>query len=97
MAAHSVAKSKHATLAAATVDTVTLTKDWRAVEVKNRGTDEIYFTTTATNPTVAGDDTYVVPAGESLVLSIPPRPGLPDVVKLISSGTPGYSVTGVAP
>jgi hypothetical protein len=98
MAAYEVALSKHATLAAATVDTVTLTENYKAVEVKNRGAaGDIYFTMAAVAPVVGANDTYVVGPGESLVLAIPPRPGQPDAVKLISAGTPAYSVTGVTP
>lgn len=93
MASHSVALSKHATLSAATVDTITLTVDYQAVEVKNRGTSgDIYFTTDSSAPTSAGDNTYFVGPGEGLVV----RSGYNvDTVKLISAGTPAYSVTGV--
>lgn len=78
----------HATLTADTVDDVTFSRA-REIEVVNvDGADAIYFTTDGTDPTVAGDDTHVVPGtiGYLEVFSKTP------VVKLISSGTPKYSV-----
>ena len=95
MASYEEATSKHATLVASTVDTVTLTgTDYYSVEVLHRSssvTDPIYFTVDGSTPTVAGDDTYVVmPGGWKTVRS---KENI-DVVKLISAGTPAYSVTG---
>lgn len=96
MASYNVLRSKHATLVAATVDTVTFNQEWRAVEVKNRATSgDIYFRTDGTNPVVGADDTLFLGPGESLVVDFPS--GSPDAVKLISAGTPPYSVTGVTP
>lgn len=95
MASYTGASSQHQTLAASTVDTVTLTADFNAVEVLNRGTSgDIYFTVDGvTVPTVGGAGTYVVQPGMSLIVD--PATSANTVVKLISSGTPAYSVTGI--
>lgn len=96
MADHTEARAKHATLTAATVDTVTLTTNYGHVEVTNRASSGagISFTTDGTTPTVLGDDTYWVGAGQSLVVKLE---GSSDVVKLISATADAYSVTGVEP
>ena len=96
MASYSHAKSVHKTLVAATVDDVTLTGRGGRVEIMNRtGTAEIYFTLDGTAPTVKGDGTDVIPAsvGASVILdaSLAADSGS-EVIKLISSGTPEYSV-----
>lgn len=94
MAAHTVLLSKHTTLSAATVDTITMTaQDFQFVEVANRASSGagISFTVDGSTPTVLGDNTYWVGAGQSVVV---PWLGL-DTVKLISTTTDAYSVTGV--
>lgn len=94
MASYSVAKSKHATLVASTADTVAFTTDWPAVEVVNKDASAaIYFTVSGVAPTVAGDDTLYVGPGQSVIER---SNVLTDPVKLISSGTPAYAVTGVS-
>lgn len=96
MASYIVARSKHATLTAATVDTVTFSGEHPAVEVVNRATSgDIYFTVDGTTPVSAANDTYFVGPGQALTVSLPTSQ--PDAVKLISAGTPAYSVTGVQP
>ena len=93
MASYSVARSKHATLVAATADDVTFTTVRTSCEVKNRGTaGDIYFTVNGDAPVSAADDTFYVGPGESLVVAMSASA---QVVKLISAGTPAYSVTGV--
>lgn len=85
------------TLVGSAVDTVTFTDDVDAVQVLNlSGTAAIYFTIDGTAPTVAGVNTYVLPAatGASLTVSIAPAGSITSV-KLISSGTPQYSVQRV--
>jgi hypothetical protein len=82
----------HQTLAAATVDTVTLALDFNQVEVLNRGTTDIYFTADGTTPTVGGNDCQIVLAGGGVKVDVPTAGAT--VVKLISSGTPAYTVTG---
>lgn len=107
MAKYTAATAVHATLTASTVDVVTLTDVASGagvakptITVVNRsGTAEIYFTVSVTGtfpaePTVGGDNTYVVPAAISS-LSVPVYPGVSGdsaVVKVISSAAAKYSV-----
>jgi hypothetical protein len=91
-------RAYHGTLTASTVDTVTLSRSYARVEVINRGgTNEIFFTTDGSVPTVLGDNCFVVTnqAGASDI-----RPNFTGVqnqcvVKLISTGAMTYSVIGV--
>jgi hypothetical protein len=92
MANYSAAKVKHQTLGANAVDVVTLTAKFKAVEVLNRGSVEIYFRIDGTAPTVGGDNCFVAPAGA--VLQVPSLQAS-DVVRLIASSACAYSVTGV--
>ncbi len=100
MTAHAVAAGErgvHAkALVAATVDTVTFAVDCNEVEVMNEtGTSPISFTTDGSVPTVAGNNTYYLPAAIGSVTVQPDAAGV-TVIKLISAGTPSYSVTQVA-
>lgn len=80
------------TLVAATVDTLTFDQDLEQVEIINLTGDAIiYFTVDGSTPTVAGQNTYVLPAAVGSLTLWVPTPG-DTVVKLISSGTPTYSV-----
>jgi hypothetical protein len=92
MASYSVTTAKHATLAANTVDTVTLSNTVYTlatavlVEVSNwHSSALIYFSTDGSTPTVAGNDTYVIGPGGSLTVA-----GY--VVNLISASAAPYSV-----
>lgn len=93
MASYSSTRSKHATLAPATVDTVVLSFNFAFVEVVNRATAGagIFFTTDGTDPTVSGDNTYWVGPDDALIV----RAGAADTVKLISATADSYTVTGV--
>jgi hypothetical protein len=94
MAEHTAERSAHGTLVAATVDTVTLGADWAHVEVTNLDTTSpIYVRVDGTAPTVAGEETFVVPAGGYRILEVPTATDT--VVELISAGTPDYAVTGL--
>jgi hypothetical protein len=85
--------STHQTLVAATPDQVTLPSGYPNVEVTNRdSTAVIYFTVDGTVPVSAADGTYVVMPLSALRINFPTGA---TVVKLISAGTPAYSVTGV--
>lgn len=98
MATHSDVRIKHAQLTADTADTVILDGDYRQVEVINRdGAEEIFFTVDGPAPTVAGDDTHILPAALSGV-TVPAGAanGEPTIVRLISTGTPTYTVRGVS-
>lgn len=86
-----MAVRKHGTLVAATPATATLAGNAKFIEVVARGTGDIFFTIDGTTPTVAGDDMFVCPQGGSVRVRLNDRDGSVDV-KLISSGTPGYSV-----
>lgn len=99
MASASAFKTYHGTLTANTVDTVSLTVWTRYVLVINKSSDVIYATTDGSTPAVKGEDTYCVPANTSKLLfneGVEPEPALSvsgaTVVKLISTGTPDYSV-----
>jgi hypothetical protein len=96
MANHSVARTVTAQLTAATVDQVTLTDYFEAVEVVNLdGAAEIYILVDGTtNPTVGGDNCNVIPAAMGSII-LPTDPDASSVVRLISSGTPRYHVRGV--
>lgn len=95
MADHAVTRSKHSTLTASTVDKITFDGDFRQVAVSNRGSAAIYATlsskTTGDNPTVGGDNTFLIDAGETRVFDFADEI---KTVRLISSGTPAYSVEG---
>lgn len=80
-------------LVASTVDTVTFTDiDLPEVEVLSDGSADIYVSFGATTtPTVAGGMCYRVPAGNTAAVFTPRTSG-DTVVKLISAGTPTYSV-----
>lgn len=100
MASYSIAAAERAaygkTLVAATVDTVTFTSsDRNTVKVTNDdGGAAIHFTVDGTAPTSGGAATYRLPAVAGASLSVEPRTGGATVVKLISTGTPTYSVEG---
>lgn len=84
------------TLVAATVDTVTFTgADLAEVRVITDGAADTYVSFGSGTPTVAGTNTWRVPAltGNNMVIDLPVHTSGDTVVKLISSGTPVYSVT----
>ncbi len=92
-----MANPQHRTLTANTVATVTLDSGAQRVEILNvDGAAAVYVTVDRTDPTVAGDGCWVLPAAVGS-LELKPR-GAGDsiaVVKLISSGTPKVSVAVV--
>lgn len=87
-----------ATLTANVVDTVTLDADYTAVEILNRdGTAEIYATTDGgPTPTINGDNCDVLPAVIGALTLDATAYGTATVVKLISAGTPAYTVKGLS-
>lgn len=95
MAAYTVAEGKvgaHAkTLVADTADSVTFADDLPAVEVVSDGAAALYFTTDDSTPTVGGPNTHLLPAAVSR-RTVKVAGAGDTVVKLISAGTPTYSV-----
>lgn len=98
MASYQVAASGYSsqdnTLTANTADTVTFLADALSIEVMTDGTAAVYVTVDGTTPTISGANTFKLPAVGSwntLTLSVP-NEGAP-VVKLLSAGTPVYSVS----
>ena len=102
MASGNALKTYHSTLAASTVDTVTLDAWSRYILIVNKSTtatDIIYVTTDGSTPHDSGANTFTVPANTSKLLfneGVEPEPALglagSTVVKLISTGTPAYAV-----
>lgn len=98
MATATAVLASHATLTASTVDTITFAADLEQIEVLNRdGAAEIYFKVGSkpeppADPTVGGADCYSIPAAIGSAKVSVQASGV-TVVKLISSGTPKYSVT----
>jgi hypothetical protein len=80
------------TLGANTVDTVNFADDVKQIEVVSDGAAELYFTVDGTAPTVGGAKCYYLPAFGG-AREVPVHTG--GTVKLISSGTPKYSVARV--
>jgi hypothetical protein len=93
VATFTVKSAKHATLAANTVDTVTLQSDFREVEVLNRGGTELFFTVNGSAPSVTGDNCFVVLAGGALAVPAWEVLDGATVVKLISASSCAYSVS----
>jgi hypothetical protein len=79
------------TLAAGIEDVVTFAGDPDTVEVLSNGAADLYVSTDGAAATVAGANTYVLPAGGPCARAIPSFSNSP--VRLISAGTPTYSVT----
>ena len=83
------------TLGADTVDTVTFTEDRESVRVYNDdGADVIWFTVDGSTPEANGAKSYRVPATAGASVTVDVRTGAATSVKLISAGTPTYSVEG---
>jgi hypothetical protein len=79
-------------LAPAVVDTVTFAAHLDRVEITSDGTAALYVTVDSTTPTIAGAGTWELPAGVRAVRAIDVAATGVTVVKLISAGTPVYSV-----
>ncbi len=80
------------TLTAATVDTVTFTDATSVVEILSDGAARLYVTVDGTTPAVSGANTDLLVAGIASGVRISTTG---NIVKLISSGTPTYSVRRV--
>jgi hypothetical protein len=84
------------TLAANAVDTVEFASNLPKVEVSKDDGAAIYFTVDGGEPSVKGKGCYYLPAGFGSVREVLSKPNQPTVVKLISAGTPTYSVAKVS-
>lgn len=96
MASYSVARGEvgaHGkTLTASTVDTVTFAENIHTVEIVSDGDDAIYVGVDGVVPTVGGAANYYLPASAS-TREVKSDNGAATVIKLISAGTPTYSVS----
>lgn len=102
MAVYTANSAKHQTLTISTVDTVTLSAAGRRILIVNRDAAGLIYVTaggpTAGNvadPTVAGDNTYVILPNTTLALPYPLNVGAATgqvSVKLISAAAAAYSV-----
>lgn len=84
------------TLVANTADTITFGRDLDRVEVYSDGTAALYFTVDGTVPVVGASSTWELPAGAALSRDVAVPTSGHTVVRLISAGTPRYSVSEVA-
>lgn len=82
------------TLVANTVDTINFPRPHELIEVWTDGSSAVYFTTDGSTPTIGGTATYELPAGTEKAREVPVSAPGNTVVKVISVGTPKYSVTG---
>lgn len=96
MPSYTVAADEHGVyakqLTATTIDTVTFSKDLNRVEIVSDGSAAVYVTVDASVPAVAGQATFEMPAGGMTVRELLVPTAGNTVVKLISTGTPKYSV-----
>lgn len=84
--------SEHGALVADTVATVTLKADFgEAIRIHNRGASDLFVRLDGTDPVVAAAGTSIVEAGDTKSFIVKKSDAALDV-KLISSGTPDYSV-----
>ncbi len=99
MAVHTIAAGEIAVhnkvLAANVVDAVNFAVDPSAIAIESSGTAAIYFTTDGSTPTVGGATTRVVPAASSATRRLVRHSG-GQSVRLVSTGTPTYSVVVVS-
>jgi hypothetical protein len=105
MATVSKSQAYHGALTANTVDTVTISGlygSYRILCRENVANTEIYFTvsqgSTPTAPTVAGDNTYVIPALDGQSVDIDFKNAYKGVtISLIAGSGCKYSVMGLGP
>lgn len=83
--------SRHGTLTASAVSTVTMSANVQTIIVKIHGSGYANVTFDGSTPTVDGDNTARVDAGGVLHYSSTSS-NATESVKMISAGTPGYSV-----
>lgn len=94
MTAHSAAVAVHATNNGSAVDVVTLDENYGVVDVLNRSTTATLWVrpdSDGVDPTVGGDDCYVVPPGGAALIGVPEGT---TVIRLLGDASCAYSVTG---
>lgn len=85
---------RNGTLTATVVESIDMGVDVGEVDVLNvDGADAIYVRVDGTDPAVGADDSYAIPAVAGAAITIPVRTDGNTEVRLISAGTPAYSVT----
>ncbi len=88
-----MAQTKHVTLSAVVVATVTLETNAGRIEVLNRdGTAEVWFTTDNSTPVAEADDVHIVPQAMTAVEVSDETSGQNTVVKLLCTTTQRISV-----
>ena len=105
MATVTKTQAYHGTLTANTVDTVTISGLYGAYRIlcrENVANTELYFTvaqgSTPTAPTVAGDNTYVIPALDGTYVDIDFKNAFKGVtISLIAGNACKYSIMGLGP
>lgn len=83
-------------LAANTVDAVEFSSDLTRVEVVKDSGAAIYFTIDGSEPSIKGTDCFYLPAGVACSREVSSPAYKTTVVRLISAGTPTYSVSRVS-
>lgn len=73
------------------VDTVTFTRNVDNITIISDGAADLYYTMDGTMPVVAGPRTYRLPGGFGGFDERPAPLGI-DAIKLVSTGSPTYSV-----
>lgn len=85
----------HGQLTANTVDTITMSTTWDDINVINDdGTSRIDYTVDGSTPVVGGSVTGRVLPAAICVDTCPTEYATAVVIKLISAGTPKYSIIG---
>lgn len=89
-----VISAKSAILVVGVVDIIILSGTFSGVRITNRSNlGNIFARTDGVNPTVNGDDSYVILEGKEKIISVPELNNIE--VRIISSVAAGYSVEGI--
>jgi hypothetical protein len=95
MATGTAAPNYHGQLTANTVDTITTDRAWENIQIIVDGTAWVDVTVDGSTPVVGGTPTGIrIPPAVAVLTPDIPISGTVTVVKLISAGTPHYSVIG---
>lgn len=97
MASDTCVRSVHQTITTgSTVETITFSKLWSAVEVMNESpTATIDFTVDGVVPTVGGKETYRLLAGQYLIVQPTVVDDIPTVQLISATAGAAYTVTGI--